>query len=190
MAATAARPASSLSSWQAAETLAEAVAAGGRLPELSSPVVLEAGEVLHAQVQVDAWRYLAIDVTYEQHRGSAFGGPLMLGLTAAARTVTNRRARREAECLAAAQWRPLGHLPMLATSHRLLVLHEGTWHSVWYKAIRQIRPVLQEDRVDLFFEEDPPYSLTGPAVPYLAVVLATARAAQIGPNAVFAVLSV
>lgn len=188
MAATAARPASSLSSWQAAETLAEEVAAGGRLPELSSPVVLEVGEVLHAHGQVDAWRYLALDVGYVERRGGAFGGPLLFGLTSAARTVANRRARREAERLAAPQWRPLGRLPVLATSHRLFVLHEGAWHSVWYEAIRQIRPTLYEDRVALFFEEDPPYSLTGPAVPYLAVVLAAALAAQVGPDAVASAL--
>lgn len=188
MAATAAHQASSLSSWQAAETLAEAVATGGRLPELSSPVVLEAGEILHAHVQADAWRYVAIDVTYEQHRGGAFGGPLLFGLTSAARTVANRRARREAEQLAAPQWRPLGHVPVLATSHRLLVLHEGAWHSVWYEAIRQIRPALHEGRLEMVFEDDPAYSLTEPAVPYLAVVLATALAAQVGPDAVVSAL--
>ena len=188
MAATAARPASSLSSWQAAEMLAESVAAGGRLPELSSPVVLEVGEALHAHAQVDAWRYLALDVGYVQCRGGVFGGPLLFGLTSAARIVTNRRARREAEQLAAPQWRPLGHLPVLATSHRLLVLHERAWHSVWYEAICQIRPALHEDRLELFFEEDPPYSLTGPAVPYLAVVLVAALAAQVRPDAVVSAL--
>lgn len=184
MAATAARPASSLSSWQAAETLAEEVAAGGRLPELNSPVVLEVGEVLHAHAQVDAWRYLALDVDYVQRRGGTFGGPLLFALTSAARTVANRRSRREAEQLAAPQWRLLGRLPVLATSHRLLVFQEGAWHSVWYGSIRQIRPALHEDRVELLFEDDPPYSLTGPAVPYLAIVLATALAAQVGPDVV------
>ena len=184
MAATAARPAPTDTSWAVAELLAAEIVGGGRLPELASPVVLEAGEVLHAQVEAEAWRYLAVDVPCTQHRGYALGGPLLFGITAAARAVANRRARLEAERLAAPQWRPLGLLPVLATSHRLLVLHEAAWHSVWYAAIRQIRPALHEDRLEMFFEEDPPYLLAGPAVPYLAVVLATALAIQVGPDAV------
>lgn len=141
---------------------------------MMSPVPLEAGEVLHASVEAHGWRYIAFDTAYEQQRCFAVGGLLAFGVTAVATVAANRRARAAAERQAAAQWRPLGQLPILVTSHRLLVLHEGTWASVWYAAIREFRPRLEDNRLELFFEDDPPYLLCGPAVPYLAVVLVTA----------------
>lgn len=159
------------------------IAAGGRLPELASPVLLEDGEVLHASGRAEAWRFQGMDVPYVRHRGFAVGGLFTFGLTAAATAAANRRARADAERLAAPQWRPLGGVEVLATSHRLLVLHDGSWTSVWYEAIRQIRPSLEQDRLELLFDEAPPYLLVGPAVPYLAVVLATALAVQVGTHA-------
>ena len=90
--------------------------------------------------------------------------------------------------MAAPQWRTLGQVPVMATSHRLLVFHEGAWASVWYEAIRQLRPALAEGRLELFFEDDPPYLLQGPSVPYLAIVLATALAVQVGTDAVASAL--
>ena len=151
---------------------------------MASPVLLEDGEVLHALSDVNAWRFQGIDVPYVRHRGFAVGGLFTFGLAAAATAAANRRARAEAERLAAPQWRPLGVVEVLATSHRLLVLHGGSWTSVWYEAIRQIRPSLEQDRLELFFDEAPPYLLVGPAVPYLAVVVATALAVQVGTDAV------
>lgn len=165
------------------------IAAGGRLPELARPVLLEDGEVLHASGRAEAWRFQGMDVPYVRHRGFAVGGLFTFGLTAAAAAAANRRARADAERLAAPQWRPLGGVEVLATSHRLLVLHDGSWTSVWYEAIHQLRPSLEQDRLELLFDEAPPYLLVGPAVPYLAVVLATALAVQVGSDAVAATLA-
>lgn len=153
-----------------------------------SPVALEVGEVLHATGDVDAWRFQGLDVPYVQRRGFAVGGLITFGVTAAATAAANRRARAEAERTAAAQWQSLGQVPLMATSHRLLVWHEGAWASVWYEAIRQMRPALAEGRLELFFEADPPYLLQGSAVPYLAVVLATALAVQVGTDVVASAL--
>lgn len=189
MDATRGRPGSRGSSWDDAERLAVEIAAGGRLPELASPVPLEYSEVLHASGDVEAWRFQGMDVPYVRHRGFAVGGLFTFGLTAAATAAANRRARAEAERLAAPQWRPLGVVGVLATSHRLLVLHGGSWTSVWYEAIRQIRPSVEQDRLELLFDEAPPYLLVGPAVPYLAVVVATALALQVGTDAVAATLA-
>lgn len=188
MEATRGRPPSPADSWEAAERLAEEIAAGQQLPEVASPVLLEVGEVLHAAADAEAWRYQGLDVPYVQRRGFAVGGLITFGVTAAATAAANRRARAEAEQMAAPQWRPLGQVPVMATSHRLLVLHEGAWASVWYDAIRQIRPALAEGRLELFFEDDPPYLLQGPAVPYLAVVVATALAVQVGTDVVASAL--
>ncbi len=159
--------------WEAATALAGAVADGAALPSIASPVLLAPAEVLHASIGAHAWRYQALDVTFGHRRVIALGGPFAFGLTAVASAVANRRTRLAAERQAAPQWRFLGHLPVLATSERLFVLHEGAWASVWYGAIRQLRPALAEHRIELVFEDDPPYALQGPWVPYLAVALTT-----------------
>ena len=172
------------SAWAVAERLAEALSSGMPLPVLPSPVLLEPGEVLHASGDATGWRYQALDVAYEQRRGFVLGGPILFGVTAVATAAANRRARQEAERCAAPQWRPLGQLQLLATSHRLLVLYQGAWASVWYEAIRQMRPVLAEGRLELIFEDDAPYALAGPWVPYLAVVLATVLAERVGTSPV------
>jgi hypothetical protein len=184
MAATSSRTSASDAAWEAAVDLAAAVSNGAALPELASPVLLEPGEVLHASVDATAWRFQALDVAYERQRLLAVGGPLVLGLTAAASAAANRRARADAERLAAPQWRPLGLVPILATSHRMLVQRAGAWGSVWYGAIRQLRPALPDHLLELYFEDDPPYALEGPSVPYLAVVLATVLADRLGSDAV------
>lgn len=172
------------SAWTAAVDLANRVIAGGDLPDLASPVLLDAGEVIHADVPAHGWRYHAADVTYTEPRLVAIGGPLMFGLVAAASGAARRRARREAEALAAPQWRPLGSLRVLATNRRLLVWHEGAWALVWYHAIRELRPDIHAGRLDMTFENDPPYCLAGPWVPYLTVVLTTHLAARIGADPV------
>jgi hypothetical protein len=184
MTAAAGGPLQLLDPWRATQDLAASVAAGTGLPELASPGLLDAGEVLHASVEAHAWRYQAINIAYPHQRVIAAGGPVAFALTAAASAVGNRRARAEAERMAAPQWRYLGHLPVLATSHRLLVLHDGAWASVWYEVIRQVRPALAEGRLELVFEDDPPYALQGPWVPYLGVVLATILAERLGTEAV------
>jgi len=168
------------SEWDAAVALANRVAAGGELPTLASPVLLDAGELLHADVHAHGWRYCAADVTYTEPHAVGIGGPLMFGLVAAGSAVARRRARRDAEALAAPHWRPLGALRILATDRRLLVWHEGAWAPVWYHAISELHPALDVGRLDMTFETDPPYSLAGPWAPYLAVVLATCLATRHG----------
>jgi hypothetical protein len=172
--------------WDAAEGLARSVATGGSLPSLASPVLVEPGEVLHAVLDAYGWRFEAAEVVYERRTVVAGGGPLLFGITAAVSAVGNRRARDAAARHAAPQWRALGPLRVLATDRRLLVFHQGVWASVWLAAICQLHPVLEEQRLELAFEHDPPYAIAGPWVPYLAVVLTTALAAQRGVDAVAA----
>lgn len=183
MDATWSRPADS-SVWRAAVDLANRVAAGGELPSLSSPVLLDAGETLHADVTAEGWRFHGADVAYAAPHAVAIGGPLMFGLAAAGSAAARRRARREAEALAAPQWRPLGELRILVTARRLLVWHGGAWASVWYHAIREIRPDLEAQRLDMTFDDDPPYCLAGPWVPYLTVIVTTVLARDRGITAV------
>ena len=162
----------------AAVQLIADVVAGRPLPIVASLIPLGADEVLHAQVEAAGWRFHGIDVLVEQRRPLVLGGPVTFGLTAVGSALGNRRTRADAARLAASQWRPLGVMPVLATSQRLLVFHEGVWGSVWYSAIRQLLPRPAEGRLELLFEDDPPYVLVGEWVPYLIVVV-TAILAQV-----------
>lgn len=166
--------------WDAAQRLARHVGVGGALPDVASPLLLDWGEVAHAELDAYGWRFEATEVRYEQQTVLAGGGPLLFGLTA----VGNRRAREAAARLAAPQWRPLGPLRVVTTNQRLLVFHQGAWASVWLGAIRQLHPMLDAQRLELVFDDDPPYALAGPWVPYLAVVMTAVLAAQRGTAAV------
>ena len=176
--------------WNAATELADWVGSGGHLPNMPSPVLLDLDEVLHADLPAQGWRFHGADVTYVAPHVFAIGGPLMFGLTAAGSAIARRRARHEAEALAAPQWRPLGALRILVTDRRLLVWHKGAWASVWYGVIREIRPDLAVGRLDMIFEDDPPYCLAGPWVPYLTVIVTTLLAGDRGVRAIEDALAV
>jgi hypothetical protein len=49
---------------------------------------------------------------------------------------------------------------------------------VWYAAIRQVRLAPAADRLELVFEDDPPYALQGLGVPYIDAVLAAVLGAE------------
>lgn len=171
-----------------AERLADRLARGALLPILASPIPLGPGEVLHARADATGWRFHGLDLLVEQRRPVASGGPIAFGLAAAVSSIGNRRARTRAERLAAPQWWPLGTMPVLATSQRLLLLHDGAWGSVWYSAIRQLVPCPVEGRLELIFEADPPYLLVGEWVPYLTVVITAVLAQCYGVDAVASML--
>ena len=176
------------SGWDVAVELAEQIADGSPLPVLASTVLLDRGEILHADVGAFGWRFQAIDVFYEEPRILAFGGPVLFAAASIGAASARRRARAEAEQLAAPQWRSLGELRVLATERRLLVWFEGAWASVWYDGIRELHPDLEQHRVTMLFDDDPPYALAGPWVPYLTVMLTACLAARRGTDAVAAAL--
>ena len=75
--------------WKAATGLADWVG-GGRLPKMPSPVLLGGGEVQHADLPAQGWRFHGADVTYIAPHVVAIGGPLMFGLTAAGSALARR----------------------------------------------------------------------------------------------------
>lgn len=176
------------SGWDVAVELAEQIADGSPLPVLASTVLLDRGEILHADVGAFGWRFQAIDVFYEEPRILAFGGPVLFAAASIGAASARRRARAEAEQLAAPQWRSLDELRVLATDRRLLVWFEGAWASVWYDGIRELHPDLEQHRVTMLFDDDPPYALAGPWVPYLTVMLTACLAARRGTDAAAAAL--
>ena len=144
--------------WDAARRLAGRVGSGGALACVASPVVLDPGEVAHAELDAYGWRFETAEVVYEQRMVLAGGGPLLFGLAAAGLAIGNRRAQEAAARLATPQWRPLGQLRVIATNRRLLVFHQSAWASVWLGAIRELHPTLEAQRLELVFEDDPPYA--------------------------------
>lgn len=172
------------SEWDLAVRLADQLAHGGTLPVLSSTVLLDQDEVLHADLGAVGWRFQAMDVVYEEPRVMAFGGPVLFAAASIGAASARRRALAEAERVAAPQWRSLGSLRVLATDRRLLVWFEGAWASVWYDGIRELHPDLANDRVTMRFDNDPPYALAGPWVPYLTVLMTACLANRRGLDAV------
>ena len=156
----------------AACELADSLGNGGRLEPLAiDGLPLFSGEEPYADLLLTASRYLKVDIAYER-RTLLFGGPLLMSASAITSAVSNRRRRCDAERAAAAQWRPLGVLRVVATSQRLLVWDGGAWWSVWFGAITGLHPDATGHRVDLVFEDDPPYRFEGPDAAVLAVVIA------------------
>jgi hypothetical protein len=155
-----------------ASRLADALCDGGRLePRTIEGVPLEAGEVAYADLWAAGWRYFGLDAVSYERRTVLFGGPCVMAITALASAIGNGRRRRDAEQLAAPQWRPLGMLRIVASSARLLVWHEQAWWPVWYSGINDLRLDPDREALELLFEADPPYRLTGPGVPALGVAL-------------------
>lgn len=156
---------------EAARRLAEALDNGGWLRSIVvEDAPLDPGEEAYADLLAHGWRHHAIDVQYD-HRTVMFGGPFLFAATALASCAANRRRRREAERLATPQWRPLGPLRVVVTSGRLLVLHQGTWWSVWYSAIDQVRAEVASSAITLTFRVDAPYLLQVSEARSLALVI-------------------
>ncbi|MBK6856865.1 MAG: hypothetical protein IPG97_10055 [Microthrixaceae bacterium] len=65
---------------------------------------------------------------------------------------------------------------------------EGAWASVWYAGIREIHPDLSARRATMTFDDDPPYALAGPWVPYLVVAMTTCMVGRLGVDAMGAAL--
>jgi hypothetical protein len=114
---------------------------------------------LVAPVPVRGWRFERAEIPYER-KTLMLGSPMLFVLTGIASALRNRSARRTAEAQAAPQWRPLGPLTVVATTHRLLVWHQSAWWSVWYPAVDQMTCDGQQLRLE-FQDGSAPYLMAG-----------------------------
>lgn len=148
--------------------LIEAPAAEADSPGVPSGVDPPPVETVHGEISAYGWRYHALDgVPYERHM-CIVGGGFGMVFTGLLSAVGNSRRRRQAEALAAPQWRPLGPLRLAYTSERLLVWHRQAWWSVWFAAVVGSRWDPAGGALDLFFEAEAPYRLAGVEVARLA----------------------
>ena len=128
--------------------------------------------LLHAQLDANGWRFHAVDVVVEQRRLLAYGWAAHV----------RHRCSGELDREQAGAWRRpsdsqrrsggrSGRCRCSPPTSGCSSFHEGEWASVWYSAIRQIVPSVDDCRLELIFEDDPPYLLAGEWVPYLTVII-------------------
>lgn len=146
--------------------------AGGHPTRLQSHTVMTApGEMILWQIQAEYRRFYGQDVTYGQGGFLAVGPPLFtIGMLAHSAAV-NRSARKDAEALAAAQWRELQYSPVLVTDRRLVIHANGRWLSFYYGAVTAVYPEVDQFTLVVDFEGAEPLRLEGPDVPTAAVLL-------------------
>lgn len=146
--------------------------AGGQPAVLQSHTVMTApGERILWQLQAEYRRFYGQNVTYGQGGFFALGPPLFTIGMLAGSAVANRSARRNAEALAAAQWREFQYAPVLVTDRRLLIHVNSQWLSFYYGALTAVYPEADQFTLVLDFEGTEPLRLEGPDVPTVAVLL-------------------
>ena len=151
--------------------LSEGPFAGANSPGVQSGVDPLPVETVYGEISAYGWRYHALDgIPYERNI-CLLGGGFGMVCTGLLSAVGNSRRRRQAEALAAPQWRSLGPLRIAYTSERLLVWHRQAWWSVWLAAVVGSRWDPVHEALDLFFEGEAPYRLVGPEVYSLATRL-------------------
>ena len=151
--------------------VADALSAGAQLEPLRIPgLPLRAGEYAYAEVDVDAWRWLATEAVYER-RSVVLGGPTLMAATALACAAGNHRRRRDAARAAQPQWRSLGVVRVVVTDDRLLLWNEGSWWSVPFEDVRTWHVEAGGTALSLILHDGAPYRLAGGGTPLLALVI-------------------
>lgn len=156
---------------QDAKRLAEALSRGAHLAPLQAQSFpLHSGEHAYAEVDVEAWRWLATETVYER-QSVVLGGPALTTATALACAATNRRRRRDAERAAMPQWRALGSVRVLATDSRLLVWHGGSWWSVPFDVVHTWDVEPGGAALTARLHDGAPYRFAGGGTPLLSLVI-------------------
>ncbi|MFI6482446.1 hypothetical protein ACIBH1_31250 [Nonomuraea sp. NPDC050663] len=158
--------------WHSACALRQGLLSGYPVPQLPPPPVrLFPGEVAfaHANLRHEVW--YGMDVEY-QTSTMAFGGPLMFTTGLLVSAAGNARRKRQAQAMAAAQWRYHGHNSTLLTNHRVLTFSGNRWVTWALDQVMEVWPSPREFTYVLVFNDADPLRLTGPAAPWFMVVTA------------------
>lgn len=158
--------------YERAAQMCRVLQSGGQPTVLQSHTVMTApGERILWQMQAEYRRFYGQDVTYGQGGFFAIGPPLFTIGMLAGSAVANRGARKNAEALAAAQWREFQYSPVLVTDRRLVIHANGQWLSFYYGALTAVYPEADQFTLAMDFEGTEPLRLEGPDVPTAAVLL-------------------
>lgn len=159
--------------WSSALHLAHAVHSGHALPRYETTLILGHGEIFHCQVSAEMAAFYSLDdASYTSH--SFIAGRTLKGLavTGAASMLYNSHNKRKAERQAAAQWRRAGIVPLHVTNQRLLIDHDGQLESYWFQGgLVSFDPQFRQYSMMLQADGGPLLHFSGPAVPYVAVML-------------------
>ena len=159
--------------WTSALQLANAIRAGHPLPSQQSTLVLGQGEIYHCGVSAELAAYYGLDeVSYNNNTFVAGRTLTGMAVTGAASMMFNSHSKKKAQRQAAPQWRREGVVPLHVTNQRMLMVHEGQLNSYWFGGgIASFDPQFHQYSMTLQADGGPPLHFSGPAVPYVAVIL-------------------
>jgi hypothetical protein len=159
--------------WQAMCQLIDVIENGGRPSAMPPTIMPRGGEIQHGAMLVDLSAYCGMEVEYSTGGYGFGGGLLFVAAGMAAGAVRDANARRRAEAQSRAQWRPIGRLPAVITSQRLIVMIEGRWTTFHLTNLVSMQPDLANFVVILHFEGADPLMMRGPWIPWFVVVVSS-----------------
>ncbi|MGH3663123.1 MAG: hypothetical protein ACRDT8_04520 [Micromonosporaceae bacterium] len=159
--------------WASACQLYEHLMYGGELTELPPGAIrLEHDEVAYSDAMLGYARFYGTNVSYEQSSMLLLGSATFVAAGLAANAIGNASARRQAEAMAAAQWREHANARTIITNRRLLCDHQGRWLSFWHDGVMEFQVDLSSWLFVLRYQVGEPLMLHGPAAPWFAVIAA------------------
>ena len=127
----------------------------------------------YGTLPVDMSIFCGADVEYSSSMFAA-GGLFLTAASLAASAAINANNRPKAQAAAGPQWRPMGRLPAIVTSQRLLLM-AGQWCSYYHDHLLMIEPNPLGYSVALHYKRTEPIMLHGPWVPWATVAICASR---------------
>jgi len=159
--------------WSRACQLYEYLANGGEAAQVPpGSLRLAPGEVAYVDTGVGYARFYGKNVTYQTTSGFLMGSAAFVAAGVVGNALRNTSAKRRAEAEAAAQWRDQAHVRAVVTNHRILTDVQGRLLDFWHEGVVEFTGDLSQPMIMLRYQVGHPLLLHGPAVPYVAVVLA------------------
>ncbi|MFY1583458.1 hypothetical protein ACN267_03025 [Micromonospora sp. WMMD734] len=142
---------------------------GGQLIPIAPPLVTRDDEVAYTDIVVTTFAYYGAEVSWAS--GYAVqGGPLFTVFGILRGELNNSRARREAERMAAAQWRAEGDIRVVLTNQRLVLFFGSGVEVYWLEHLVSVTPAPDGLSVVLAFTGGVPLAFAGPWAPWLCIM--------------------
>ncbi|MEV8443303.1 hypothetical protein AB0425_38505 [Actinosynnema sp. NPDC051121] len=158
--------------WNGAVNLYQHLVNGGVPEEVTTSLLLPPGEETYCDLTLGYARFYAMNVTYQQSSGFVLGSPLFVAAGLAFNAVSNSLAKRRAEDQAAPQWREHCPARVVVTTYCTMCFAHGRWLRFPHASVVDFNADMLNGVCYLIFNDTEPVQLTGPQVPWLAVLLA------------------
>lgn len=167
--------------WDAACRLHAYLARGGCVEAIDSTFAGSPGEKIFGDVTLRYARYYGATAQYHYGQTVALGSLAFVLGAMVGNAVNRRRTRRNAERLAAPQWREHSMVRTVVTDQRLWChVVDGRWLNFDYSAAVEVVPDVRQWHGDLFFQNSEPLRLAGLWAPWCAVVVTHQRYGRVG----------